>query len=126
MSRLRPPLRPGSPPPVRAARTGPPLRRVVPIGIGFAAVAAVALAALFVRVPEGSVAAIGGTLRESGWRLRRPFARVPFIPLAGRLEGVDVERRTEEGASIRIRLSFAYELEPGRLAEAAAGPVGAA
>jgi tetratricopeptide (TPR) repeat protein len=77
---------------------------------------------LFVHVPEGSIAAIHGALRPAGWRLRRPFAHVPFIPLAGRLEGVEVERRTDEGASLRIRLSFAYELAPDRLAEAAATP----
>ncbi len=126
MNRPRSPLHPGSPRPGRSARPGPPLRRIVLIAIGSAVLAAVGAAALFVRVPEGSVAAIGGTLREPGWRLRRPFARVPFIPLAGRLDGVDVERQTEEGASVRIRLSFAYELTAGRLAQAAAAPAGEA
>jgi len=120
VKRSRSPLRPGSPRPGGFLRPGPLLRRFVLIAIGSAVLAAVGAAALFVRVPEGSVAAIGGTLREPGWRLRRPFARVPFIPLAGRLDGVDLDRQTEEGASVRIRLSFAYELTAGRLAEAAA------
>jgi len=107
-------------------RPGSLVRPLVLCGIGLAIVLAVGTASLFVHVPEGSIAAIGGALRPSGWRLRRPFAHARFIPLAGRLDGVEVERQTEEGASIRVRLSFAYELEPDRLAGASAARAGMA
>ncbi|HXU11606.1 MAG TPA: alkaline phosphatase family protein, partial [Candidatus Binatia bacterium] len=107
-------------------RPGSLVRPLVLFVIGLAIVLAVGTASLFVHVPEGSIAAIGGALRPSGWRLRRPFAHARFIPLAGRLDGVEVERQTEEGASIRVRLSFAYELEPDRLAGASAARAGMA
>lgn len=102
------------------------VRPLVLGGIGLAIVLAVGTASLFVHVPEGSIAAIGGALRPSGWRLRRPFAHVRFIPLAGRLDGIDVGRQTEEGASLTIRVSFAYEIEPERLAGATAAHDGMA
>jgi tetratricopeptide (TPR) repeat protein len=102
------------------------VRPLVLCGIGLAIVLAVGTASLFVHVPEGSIAATHGALRPSGWQLRRPFAHVRFIPLAGRLDGIEVERQTEEGASLRIRVSFAYEIEPDRLAAAAAAQDGMA
>src|SRR5439155_487773 len=35
-------------------------------------------------------------------------------------DGVDIDRRTEEGAAVRVRLSFAYRIDPGELAGRAA------
>jgi tetratricopeptide (TPR) repeat protein/predicted AlkP superfamily pyrophosphatase or phosphodiesterase len=101
---------------------GSSLRLFVLCGIGLAILLALGSVSLFVHVPEGSVAPLNGALRPAGWRLRRPFAHVSFIPLSGRLEEVEVERQTDEGASLRIRLSLAYELAPDRLAKAAAAP----
>jgi tetratricopeptide (TPR) repeat protein len=67
------------------------------------------------RVPQGSLGVAGGRLRASGWHLKSPFDRLRIFPLAGRLEAVDIERLTDEGAAIRIRLSLAYELDSGAL-----------
>ncbi len=84
-------------------------------------IVALALGAFSVlRVPEGMVAVSGDTLRGAGLHLKRPFAPVTLVPLAGRLDGVDIERRTEEGATVRIRLSFGYSLLPDALAAQAA------
>jgi tetratricopeptide (TPR) repeat protein len=64
--------------------------------------------------------ATGGRLRAAGFSLRRPFASFTLVPLSGRLDGVDIDRRTDEGAAVRIRLSLAYRIDPGALAARAA------
>ena len=69
-----------------------------------------------VRVPEGMVAVCGGALRGAGLHLRRPFSSVTLMAQSGRLDGVTIDRATEEGAIVRIRLSFAYALLPEAVA----------
>jgi len=81
-----------------------------------ALIAGVLIAISTVRVPQGSVASAGGRLLDPGWHLERPLARLTVIPTSGRLDGIDVDRRTEEGAAVRIRLSFGYELSLPELA----------
>jgi len=69
-----------------------------------------------VQVPQGMLALTGGTLRAAGLHFRRPFAPITLIAMSGRLDGVDIDRRTDEGATVRIRLSFGYALAPAALA----------
>ena len=85
-----------------------------------AAVAAVLGAASILRVPEGMLGMTGGILHGAGFGFRRPFAPILLFPLSGRFDGVDIDRRTEEGAAVRVRLSFAYRIDPGELAGRAA------
>ena len=68
------------------------------------------------RVPAGEIAARDRSLHLAGWHLRPPFAALRRLPLSGRLAGIDVDRSTPEGASIRVRLTLEYELRPGALA----------
>ena len=80
-----------------------------------AAVAGVLGAASILRVPEGMLGVTGGRLHATGFGFRPPFAPVLLFPLSGRLDGVDIDRRTEEGAAVRVRLSFAYRIDPRAL-----------
>ena len=77
-------------------------------------------AASILRVPEGMLGVTGGRLHATGFGFRPPFAPVLLFPLSGRLDGVDIDRRTEEGAAVRVRLSFAYRIDPRALAARAA------
>ncbi|HYS77508.1 MAG TPA: alkaline phosphatase family protein, partial [Candidatus Dormibacteraeota bacterium] len=86
---------------------------------GVALIGGVPIAVSTVRVPGGSVAAAGGRVLDAGWHLKRPLSRVTVVPTAGRLDDIDVDRRTEEGAAVRIRMSLQYELSLSDLASQA-------
>jgi tetratricopeptide (TPR) repeat protein len=83
----------------------------------FAVAAALLLAAALslARVPAGLLGVTAGRLLEEGWHLTPPFARPRLVPLQGRLEAIDVPRRSPEGASFLVRLSFDYRLDPAAL-----------
>jgi tetratricopeptide (TPR) repeat protein/predicted AlkP superfamily pyrophosphatase or phosphodiesterase len=68
------------------------------------------------RVPQGSVGATRHALLPAGWHLTAPARRVRVVPLAGRVESVDLTHTTGEGASIQVTLSLDYRLDPDRLA----------
>ena len=91
----------------------------MPAGIVGALGAAALAAGSILHVPEGWVAIAGKTLHGAGWGLRAPFSSVVVVPLSGRLDGVDLERRTEEGAAVRIRLSLGYAISLPELASQA-------
>ncbi|MGH9750089.1 MAG: hypothetical protein ACRD5D_10275, partial [Candidatus Polarisedimenticolia bacterium] len=74
----------------------------------------------FTRVPEGHLGVAGGRLLERGWHLTSPFARPGLLPVQGRIDAIDVPRRTPEGASFVVRLSFDYRLEASALRPRAA------
>jgi tetratricopeptide (TPR) repeat protein len=97
-----------------------PTRRPLALAAALALPAALLLAASIVRVPDGSIGATGGRILEPGWRLRAPLGPLSIVPLAGRLEAVDATRRTAEGATLLVRLSLDYRLDP-RAGRAAAG-----
>jgi tetratricopeptide (TPR) repeat protein len=106
------PSSPGSP---RSSR-----RSEVAAAAALGLLTALALFACLYRVPEGAIGASGGRLREPGWHFRTPFGLVRLVPLTGRLEALDVERRTPEGAALTVRMTFDYSLRPERLASRAA------
>ena len=75
----------------------------------------VLLAGSVVRVPEGMLLSGAGSLRPAGLHFKRPFSSITLVPLSGRLEGIEIDRKTDEGATVRIRLSFDYNLDAGLL-----------
>src|SRR5262245_5952638 len=80
------------------------------------------------RVPQGMLGVVRESLRGPGLHFKPPFAPVTLLPRSGRLDGLTIDRRTEEGADIRIRLSLGYELIAEALAARARdlGPAGLA
>jgi len=110
------PSRPTGTPAPPPSRPGPRTRSRRALFAGVVLVASAGILAAFsaVRVPVGSIAATRGALLDAGWRFRPPLAGLTVIPLRGRLDSLDVDRRTEEGATVRIRMSFGYEVSrPG-------------
>ncbi|MFQ5876632.1 MAG: alkaline phosphatase family protein [Acidobacteriota bacterium] len=99
-----------------------PRRPPAPLLGGALCLGAALAAASIVRVPDGSVGWTGGALLEPGWHVRPPFARAAMVPLTGRIGAVDVERRTPEGATILVRVSVDYRIDPGLLAERLLNP----
>ncbi len=98
--------------------TTPPLPRSLDLAaaLGLGLLTALALYACLFHVPDGSLGASGGRIHEAGWHLRTPFRPVRLVPRDGRVDSLDVERRTSEGAALTVRLSFEYTLDPGPLA----------
>ncbi|HEX9426757.1 MAG TPA: alkaline phosphatase family protein, partial [Candidatus Polarisedimenticolia bacterium] len=99
------------PPPAAPRRTGRHLLgagAILMLASGFAA-------ASLRRVPASQLGFSGGSLLRPGVHVVIPFARVRLVPVSGRLEALDIERQTGEGASVTIRQSFSYRLDPGIL-----------
>lgn len=86
-----------------------------------AAIALIALLPACLRnVPDGRLAAAGDRLLPPGWHLVRPFQTVRLLPQAGSLPAIDLDRTTAEGATLRVRLTLRYRLDPERLGPHAA------
>jgi tetratricopeptide (TPR) repeat protein len=106
----RQPLKPGG------GASEPPRRRGRPLLIGAvlgAATLALLAAASVARVPAGLLGFTRGGVLLPGWHLRIPFQRVRLEPREGRLEAVEFERRTGEGALVTVRMSFDYHFDIG-------------
>jgi tetratricopeptide (TPR) repeat protein len=67
-------------------------------------------------VPEGSIAVRHSRVLAAGRHLRFPFARHRMVPVAGRLAGLDIPRRTSEGADLVVRIGGAYRIDPSTVA----------
>jgi len=91
----------------------PLLRRRTVVAVASAVPAALLLAASLVRVPGGTIGVWSGALHGAGWHLRAPLRRARIVPLSGRFEALDIQKKTAEGSALDVRLSFDYRLEPG-------------
>ncbi len=89
-------------------------RTMLCAGIALLVAASLAAASL-VRVPASTLGFAGGSVLRPGLHLVRPFQRVRLVPLSVRIDAIDLERRTGEGASVTIRLSFDYRLDAGAI-----------
>jgi len=76
----------------------------------------VVLYAALLRVPDGHVGLVAGRALAAGWHLKSPLARAQIVPASGRLEGIQAQVTTAEGATLVARLSFDYRIDPGRFA----------
>jgi tetratricopeptide (TPR) repeat protein len=81
-------------------------------------VAGALLSASIVRIPGGEVGLLPGGVLGAGWHLEAPFARVTRVPASGHVDEVTAKVTTAEGASLPVRLSFAYRLDPDRMSAA--------
>ena len=86
-----------------------------------ALVAAGALSsASLVRIPQGEVGLLPARVLGAGWHLKPPLARVTRAAASGHVDEVTAQVTTAEGATLPVRLSFDYRLDPDRMAAAGA------
>src|SRR6267154_2282448 len=97
------------PTPTRPARR--PGRRLVGAGALLLLAAGLAMASLR-RVPAPDLGLSGGSLLRPGLHVVSPLARVRVVAVSGRIGARGIERQTGEGASVTVRLSFLYHLDP--------------
>jgi tetratricopeptide (TPR) repeat protein len=69
--------------------------------------------ATVVRVPPGMLGVRISAVLAPGWHVRPPFATIRLVPTSGHLEGLDIERTSNEGARLVVRLTLDYRLDAG-------------